>query len=381
MSGKAIWEAYAKQLFSFLKQGTDSKGLQLLRTPVPATWNTEARQLSDFCNRMTHWGIERDWNGKLFSEEYIAFLKNIKQQSSGSSTPNPELAAAVALVDELKAQLAEDKQKCQIRFDRFKKAGQTYDDFERRSCNSVELTSFDLKNAQYRVIELSGGAATNDVQEAINKFESQAGKWEFKETFINTLPAFLRKIQANTADSFNIQVSQSSSSKSNSTQEWSWEQLSKNTTKSNEFISVASGSAHTFTTSADSFKMDLTADGYTAIQVGPDSTWFSSSIVKKYQAGPFKDNAKKYFGKDGNLSIIPSTLYLLYKPTIKLYLAEADAQYLSKVKATITVGPFTIKASGISVKAADASGVSQVTLASADETPVIVALENAFLPQ
>jgi hypothetical protein len=390
ISSKLVWESYAKELFSYIKQGGDVKGLQLLRTPIPAVWNTDPHQLSDLCNRQSDWGVEYLWNGKLFSEQYISFLKNIKvSQQTGQPKPEcKELDAANAAVVAAEEELDEARTRCAAAYTR-RWAGRSgapkYEDYEKQSCNYVSDAQFDYTQAMYRLraLQTTCGAGAGEVADAIRKFEEQSGKWDWQETFVNTLAAFYRKIATHNTDSFTISITKSSSSQKNLTSEWSWKQLE--TGKSGEFISSANVTkTHAFTTSEDNFKMDITAEGYYAVPVGPSASWFSTDVVRKYKNGPFIDTTKKYFGKDGSLSMKPKVIHMLYKPTIDLFLSQSDAEYMTTMKGSVKVGPFSVDVSKITMKPVkeQSSGdekIYKVSFTPEDDAPLVVAMENEFL--
>jgi len=372
------------ELFSFLKRGSSIKGLQLLKNPIAANWNTNSSTLANLGNNLSAWGVEYAPTGKTLPQAYINFLKNLKVTAKIDAATEKRIEELKNNIASFKKTIEDETVVCQERHARHERLrGKIdYSEYETKYCFRISSTRELLTVAEVQLSQTLSSVPGADVATAIDAFNDANDKFDWTESFVQKLTTFLNKIETGKADSFGIVVTKSSTSQKNVTQEWSWESLEKG--KNNDFIPVSvSGSSSALTTSADNFKMEIEAKGYYAIEIGPGK-WFDLSVVKKYANGPFIDAAKNTgnFGQGGLLSMLAQRAYLLYKPTVHLFLEQSDAQTiqgLTKSNPFIKLGPFVADAKTLTVTPVPSSTLYKVSLSSNDEVPQVVALDNMFL--
>ncbi|MFL6709414.1 MAG: hypothetical protein ACJ8HI_14520 [Massilia sp.] len=117
-----------------------------------------------------------------------------------------------------------------------------------------------------------------------------------------------------------------------------------------EFFSFsASGSAHSDTqsvnTQSDKFSLEVRFTGLQSVPINPGQ-WYDGGIVKEFKNRLIK-SAQPFFGENGALGLLPTSLIVGFEPTITVTLENSDyqslkSQYQANATASLDIGPFSI---------------------------------------
>lgn len=379
---KLIWENYRDELFSFLKRGGDVSGMQLMRNPIRADWDTDASKLYAMANRISAWGVEYSPRKDIsVPSQYGLFLKSINIDTSAAGGANPAIATAQAAYDAAVSRLAEVRKTCKERYET-RTRSMPYEDFESSTCRFVSNAESDvaMKEFDLQLAKMQSAGPNADLADARAKFADDDGSFSWKESFMSNLQRFKTRVNEGNANSFSISVSKRSQSTATK-KEWAQlETMSDFVTFEDEDATQPKKPSVTtnkfeFTTSADKFKMDIRALGYANIQVDPES-WFSHSVLSSYKKGPFTGKTN-FFGKKGTFNQMLKSLYVLYKPSVSLYVEEDDALSLKvlSMESTIKLGPFSADKVIVSDKPTS-NKLYKVDFVVSSEEPIVVAIDN-----
>lgn len=374
--------------------------MQLLRTPITADWDVDQENLFALSNRISAWGVEYNpREGLSVPQQYGLFLNSIDiDTNSANSGSNPEVENAQIAYDNAVARLANIRASCRALYDRYPGTKPTYEEFESMRCLSVgnALADVQIKEFELEFAKRRSAGPHADLAEARAKFTADDGSFAWTESFMSTLSRFKKRISDGMSDSFSISVTKSS--RSNTAQrEWSeldtmsdfitieedaeeeeGEEEKKPKKKGGKKRSRTS-TKFEFTTSADDFKMEIKAPGYTNIQVAPGE-WFSHSVLSNYKNGPFTGKVN-FFGEEGTFNQMTKSLYVLYKPSVSLYVEQQDAVTLHSLatEKTIKLGPFTadtVRVSETPVSSRGSRDIYKVDFIVSTEEPIVVAIDN-----
>lgn len=382
LSAAKIWRGYATEIKRFFGI-SGNKGLQMLKTPIPATYDLKdgSQDLSELLDTPSKWGPFRSplaSKDASIAGDYGSFLSILKSKKL-SKEDEERLDLFESAMNEKKIVLNEQLERCQGRFDRNNR-GKSYPEYERLYCRFIAdaRISYDVARVTYEnELDTVGGL----VSRAISSYKEYDGSvYKYKEYQFSTLKSLRSKIDQGNSNPFAIIVQQSSIDSSKKSEDWNYE---SHIPKEEGFVSEENGDSNSFSfkTASSDFQMKITAENKATIQVSPDN-WYNTDVLREHKKGPFLDSslAKKFFGPTGKLNLLPKTLYMLYKPTVHLTVSSKDAQFFKKRQgATIKVGPFVGK---ISVKPdkrevdSNNSNLQTVVIEGDATNPVIIAVDN-----
>jgi len=84
------------------------------------------------------------------------------------------------------------------------------------------------------------------------------------------------------------------------------------------------------------------------VPLNPANTWYKRSLINAYACGPFKpsvDANKNWFGADGALSVVPSSVVLAFRPKVHAELSKSQYELYEKTLSAnggFSVGPFAV---------------------------------------
>jgi len=363
----SFWNAYRAQLFSFLKGGQASKGMQIITTPFVAMYdiNPEEQSLSDLLNPVSKSGEIRDVSPQSDSLplQYYDFISNLKVRPMDPKLED-RIEQQKQSVEAIMQVIATEEPKCRAKYDQYAQYGiaqGTFEQFIQQWCHRLSASLTEVAMGEMELKRLASSATDQDIRNALARFEKALKDETFawKETLTTSLAYFRQKIEKNQLNAFHISISKSELRNQETQTEWS-------STNEEPFIKNAKGKSFSLSSSNDKFNMDIKAAGYVAVNVAPDQ-WYSQEVIDNHRSGPFKDSslARDFFGKDKKLSMLPTKLYMVYKPEIIIQVGSEDVEYFCTTP-KVKIGPF----SGIVASISEIVGGSNSDMVEEEEEPL-----------
>lgn len=342
----ALWERYKTALFYFLKRrgaapGSDGfLGLQMVADPLEATWTSSPYDLSVFANKMSDWGDVYEPSATLrFTDQYERFLDNIRVDMAAGASPaaQNEKNQFEKDIHDLLMRLDDERFMCIDTWQRYKSLlNMDYGPaFERAYCPRIGNQEFELTRLRgmFEEIKTRVAGPQRDVMDAIANFAFDSTSHAWNEW--NPLSTFLNEARNGRATSMSIEFNSRTDVKE--TRTWTKKKkkgfiFKKTKTETKEEVRFRS----------EHFNMRIDAAGFAGIRISPRGNWFDANVVNKYKSpSTWKNTSMRFFGQTGTLSLMPRTIFVVYKPKVTLFLSKEDGQYFMENKSSsFSFGPF-----------------------------------------
>lgn len=356
--------------------------MQILKTPIEAVYDltSSEQKLEDILNPVSKWGLDRELiPNEYIHAQYFDFLANLK-----ISPLDPEYSKRIedqkVKISETAKNVEIEQKKCDDKYQLYINMGlkPQKQQFIASYCSALNRAINDATQAEGILRMLISSTPDQDIRNAQIKMQKavQLGEFPWKESF-SALKTFRDRIEKRQTSSFRININKSNLKNEETSVEYSI------VDNKETFISNSNGKSFSFKSSSDKFSMDIRALGYYSVSVSP-ADWYSQNVIDNHKNGPFIDKtfASEFFGKNKKLSLIPSTIYLLYKPEVVLQVGSEDLDFF-KTSTVVHIGPFFGKVVKIEsdpeAKVSGSSSLHSVVIRDARDHPLIVAIDNKTL--
>ena len=146
------------------------------------------------------------------------------------------------------------------------------------------------------------------------------------------------------------------------------------------FSSLVKKNQQGFKTLTSRFQMKMKFPSYGLIRVAP-GRWFRTSLIQKYQNGPFTSAIPNYFQNGGSMRLKPTGFYVVYRPELYLYMDAVDFDQFLSYGSQSKGGFFSSSSSYAIIETKRTSSDRiEVKVTSRAANPEIVAIDNELLP-
>ncbi len=415
--GNAPWEMFAHQLLDYISATTpeELEGLQIVSTPMLADWDDPKfgryRMNYMIADRIPRWGSSYFATNERVSDGYRIFIDNIdlpqpnKEEYDKARKAKDDYFTALDALETAQGKVGErwkdfdDRQQSvpesnRLTFDEW------FEEFDGRRIGMLQ-DDLDIYAQEYSAFfnnAMSGmGWAASVVDDFKNKasteFLTTPGDRKVQCRSYEVLPDLAKwinesKATIDAAPALRIVMNKSS-----------YRRHTENTKLGGGgffwggFWGVKVGGQYqkySNDVSSESFGLTFTAQNIANFDIAPGN-WFHQTACKALKDGPFVENGPikrgftKLWGRDGVLSLVPTTLIVAYRPAVTGTLSEADYSYVKasyQAGGSIQIGPFGFGAdyskTTEDVKFDDST--RSFTARSNTDRPQVIAVINTVMP-
>lgn len=149
---------------------------------------------------------------------------------------------------------------------------------------------------------------------------------------------------------------------------------------SGAFSSLVKKNSSGFKTLTSRFTMKMKFPAYSLIRAAP-GRWFRTSLIKKYQYGPFSSPIPNLFSAGGSMRLKPTAFYVVYRPELYLYMDSVDLDQFLSYGSQSSGGFFSSSSSYAIIETKRLSSDRiEVKVTSRAANPEIIAIDNELLP-
>jgi len=220
VNADSLWAAYHTELLRFLTKGNAAAmdnfaGLQLVSTPFPAEWDTNAQAFQVMASRVSKFQKIYEPTFSNWNDNYCEdFVPNLYFPPNANPAAEAEIKTLYANQDALTQKILVEESKCEDRFYALSPSLQAryagFDDYAKRSCSNL---SFLMQQAsvlngqiQYLYNSFAGGRKEMEARTSLLKCRNTVRNY-FE---LNPLSDFMRNVNAGRMNPFSIELSQMS---------------------------------------------------------------------------------------------------------------------------------------------------------------------------
>ena len=247
-----------------------------------------------------------------------------------------------------------------------------YDEFEKLYCPNVDAVNENIRKLRGKLVELNQAVLGEfaDVYTAISDMVTDNTTRGWSD--FGSLARFIEKASVGQADT--IEYSLNSQTDISETRVWFKQKKSGFLF----FKKTKTESKREYRFESEHFDMSIKAQGFAAIRIYPQGKWFKPILLSKYKSTDYwKNKSLQFFGDGGSLSMMPLTLYVMYKPAVVLNVSQKDGYFFeSNKQSSFFFGPFASKSGSVMKVEKTNENNYRVTFETNAEEPQIVAIEN-----
>ncbi len=372
----AAWQMFTTRLLEKINGGAAMQGLQVVTVPYEARWNEQKygnyyawRVLAD---EIPKWQPSYSTTQRLITDEYGLFIQSIELPLADPSK------RAEAEAARLKWLAAADT--LQTAWKEMPGHWTTYNDNQKALPPNRQM-SFDSWFAAFDGKKI--GSLRNNVDAAGQKYASYMAKaykgYQLAAAMITSYDNPAYQLQAESPDGLNLYyrtynitpdlgqwVTESKELATKGANPAITFDFVRNTGMTHSEFESAGGSVsyggflgangghtrQTVDTNRQGFLMHFEAVSFAQFTITP-SPWFSGTLVTLFQKGPFVSGSvvgdgSRLFGPDGSFSLMPKTVYVVFRPKVKASLTSNEYHFLKEAWSgggSISIGPFSFGAS------------------------------------